>query len=174
MILYWSFSNLFHMPMLSQMARIYSFYDRIINVFVYVHVCTQTHMYIHTGHLILSHFLLFFTDVMCVSVLSHVPLFMHPMNHSPPGSSVHGIFQARIEYWSGLPFPPAGDLHDPGIEPTYFSCISCIGRQILYHCASWGATDTASLYKLKGCVSALHQSNLSAPLFPQYLCILCP
>ena len=21
------------------------------------------------------------------------------------------------EYWSGLPFPPAGDLPDPGIEP---------------------------------------------------------
>ena len=25
----------------------------------------------------------------------------------------------RQEYWSGLPFPPPGDLPDPGIEPTY-------------------------------------------------------
>jgi len=33
------------------------------------------------------------------------------------------------EYWSGLPFPPLGDLPDPGIEIVYFSCI---GR-ILYH-----------------------------------------
>ena len=24
---------------------------------------------------------------------------------------------SRQEYWSGLPFPPPGDLHDPGIEP---------------------------------------------------------
>ena len=24
----------------------------------------------------------------------------------------------RQEYWSGLPFPPPGDLHDPGIEPA--------------------------------------------------------
>ena len=24
----------------------------------------------------------------------------------------------RQEYWSGLPFPPAGDLPDPGIQPT--------------------------------------------------------
>ena len=24
----------------------------------------------------------------------------------------------RREYWSGLPFPPPGDLPDPGIEPT--------------------------------------------------------
>ena len=23
----------------------------------------------------------------------------------------------RQEYWSGLPFPPSGDLPDPGIEP---------------------------------------------------------
>ena len=24
---------------------------------------------------------------------------------------------SRQEYWSGLPFPPLGDLSDPGIEP---------------------------------------------------------
>ena len=24
----------------------------------------------------------------------------------------------RQEYWSGLPFPPLGDLPNPGIEPT--------------------------------------------------------
>ena len=24
----------------------------------------------------------------------------------------------RQEYWSGLPFPPPGNLPDPGIEPT--------------------------------------------------------
>ena len=39
------------------------------------------------------------------------------------------------EYWSGLPFPPPRDLPDPGI----FSCISCSGRQILYHGATWEA-----------------------------------
>ena len=25
---------------------------------------------------------------------------------------------SQQEYWSGLPFPPPGDLPDPGIEPT--------------------------------------------------------
>ena len=25
---------------------------------------------------------------------------------------------SRQEYWSGLPFPSAGDLPDPGIEPA--------------------------------------------------------
>ena len=31
--------------------------------------------------------------------------------------SVHGVFQARN--WSGLTFPPARDLSDPGIESTF-------------------------------------------------------
>ena len=39
-----------------------------------------------------------------------------PMDCSPPGSSIHWISQARI--LSGLPFPLAGDLPDPGIKPT--------------------------------------------------------
>ena len=38
---------------------------------------------------------------------SRLTLF-HPLDCSPPGFSVHGIFQARI--LSGLPFSTAGDL----------------------------------------------------------------
>ena len=26
---------------------------------------------------------------------------------------------SRLEYWSGLPWPPLGDLPDPGIKPTF-------------------------------------------------------
>ena len=37
---------------------------------------------------------------------------------SPPGSSVHGVLQAR--YWNGLPFPTPGDLPHPGIELTFY------------------------------------------------------
>ena len=36
------------------------------------------------------------------------------MDCSLPGSSVHGI--PRQEYWSGLPFPPPGDLPNPGVK----------------------------------------------------------
>ena len=43
------------------------------------------------------------------------PTPCNPMDCSPPGSSVHKIFQARI--LSGLPFPSPGDLPKPGIEP---------------------------------------------------------
>ena len=48
-------------------------------------------------------------------MLSHVRLF-NPMNCSMPGSSVHGICQARIT--DRLSFPPPGDLPDLVIEPV--------------------------------------------------------
>ena len=38
-----------------------------------------------------------------------------PMVCSPPGSSVHGIFQARILEWVAISF--SRDLPDPGTEP---------------------------------------------------------
>ena len=38
-----------------------------------------------------------------------------PMDCSLPGSSAHGIFQARILEW--VPFFTPGDLSNPGIEP---------------------------------------------------------
>ena len=40
---------------------------------------------------------------------------------------------SRQEYLTGLPFPPPGDLPDPGIEPA--SLLSPVNpRWILYHC----------------------------------------
>ena len=38
-----------------------------------------------------------------------------PLDCSPPGCLSMGF--PMQEYWSGLPFPPPGDLPDPGIEP---------------------------------------------------------
>ena len=38
-----------------------------------------------------------FTDeCVCACLLSHVQFFCDPMDCSPPGSSVHGTFEARI------------------------------------------------------------------------------
>ena len=40
---------------------------------------------------------------------------------------------SRQEYRSGLPFPPPGDLPNPGIKPvSYISCIGIV-KQVLYH-----------------------------------------
>ena len=129
------------------------------------------------------------------------PTLCEPMDYSPPGSSIHGIFQARVlewgaisfsrgspthftnmvklrtqrqenvcvlshshvwlfttpwtvahqaplsmevsrpEYWSGLPYPPS-QLRDR----TRVSCISSIGRQVLYICATWEAQDGRLFY----------------------------
>ena len=42
-------------------------------------------------------------DVVVYS-LSHVPLFFDPMDHSPPGFSVLGTFQARVLEWVDISF----------------------------------------------------------------------
>ena len=39
----------------------------------------------------------------------------NPSDCSPPGSSVHGILQARILEWVAIPF--SWDLPNPGIKP---------------------------------------------------------
>ena len=48
-------------------------------------------------------------------VTQSCPTLCDPVDCSPPGSSIHGILQARILEW--LPFPSPGDLPNPGIEP---------------------------------------------------------
>ena len=49
-----------------------------------------------------------------------------PMDYSPPGSSIHGILQARIR--SELPCPPPEDLLYPRIEPSSFTSPALAGR----------------------------------------------
>ena len=56
-----------------------------------------------------------FIRKMCTCAQS-CPTLWNPMNCSPLGSSIHGF--SRLEYWSRLPFPPLGDLPNPGIEPV--------------------------------------------------------
>ena len=53
-----------------------------------------------------------------------------PMEHSLPGFSVHGIFQARTLEWVVISYSRE---FSPLRYQTYVSCVSCIGRQILYH-----------------------------------------
>ena len=55
-----------------------------------------------------------FHKFMILIVLIHVQLFvtLWTVAHQAPLST--GF--SRQEYWSGLPFPPPGDLPDPGIK----------------------------------------------------------
>ena len=52
-----------------------------------------------------------------LSDLTYVKSVREPMDCSPPGSSYHGISQARMLQW--IPFPSPGDLSDQ-------SRVSCI------------------------------------------------
>ena len=56
-------------------------------------------------------------DIGCMRVQA-CPTLWDPVGCSPPGSYVHGFF-SRQEFWSRLPFPPPGDLPNPGMEPTF-------------------------------------------------------
>ena len=51
------------------------------------------------------------------------------MDYSPPGSSVHGISQARILEWIAISFSRGSSQSR---DWTHISCIFCIGRKILY------------------------------------------
>ena len=57
------------------------------------------------------------------------PTLCHPMDCSPPGSSVCGIFQARKLEWVTISFCRSSQPSDW----TCISSVSCIGRQVLYH-----------------------------------------
>ena len=50
-----------------------------------------------------------------LSHFNNVQLFATPWTVTCQAPLFRGF--SRQEYWSGLPFPPPGDLSDPGIEP---------------------------------------------------------
>ena len=57
-----------------------------------------------------------------------------PMDCSLAVSSVHGIFQARVLEWVAISYS-RGSFWSR--DRTRVSCISCLGRRILYHWATW-------------------------------------
>ena len=71
---------------------------------------------------------------MCVCMLSHFSgnWLCNPMDCSPPGSSVHGILQARIPEWVAMP-SSRGSSQPRDWTWTCGSYVACVGRQVLYH-----------------------------------------
>jgi len=69
------------------------------------------------------------------AVLSHFSgvlwtTLCNPMDCSPPGSSVHGILQARILEWVAMP-SSRGALQPR--DQTQVSCVSCIAGRFFTH-----------------------------------------
>ena len=64
--------------------------------------------------------------IVCVCACSVAFESSQSLNCSPPGSSVHGISQARI--LEQVAFPPPGVLPDPGIKPASLVSPALTGR----------------------------------------------
>jgi len=69
--------------------------------------------------------------VIIVHVCSQLCLTLcDPMDCSPPGSSVHGILQARILEWVTISYSRGSSQPR---DQTDISCGSCTGRWVVYH-----------------------------------------
>ena len=60
---------------------------------------------------------------MCAKSLQSCPSLCDPKDCNPPGSSVHGILQARKLEWVAM---PSSRESSPSRDRTFVSCISCI------------------------------------------------
>ena len=70
-----------------------------------------------------------------IYLLSCVQLFCNPIDCSPPGSSAHGIFQARIPEWVAIPFCRGSSRLRDG---THVSCITgFFTAEPLYISSKW-------------------------------------
>ena len=98
-------------------------------------------------------------------VAQSCPTLCNPMACSPPGSSVHGIIQARILEWVAMPFSRGSSW------PRIWTRISYISRQILYHLSHQG-----SPWHFKEYFKSLPFSTLPSPwlisLYLQYTTVL--
>ena len=77
-------------------------------------------------------------------VAQSCPTFCGPMGCSPPGSSVHGILQARILEWVAISCSRGSS------QPQDQTHISCIGRRVLYYWATWEALFSFPKSLVKG------------------------
>ena len=93
-------------------------------------------------HFKLSLSLFFFKIGTCLVYLALCSL----LDYSCSGSSIHGILRARILERVAI-FSSRGrsQLRDR----THFSCFSCIGRRILYHCTTSDALKICRACKMQ-------------------------
>ena len=108
-------------------------------------------------------------------VLSH---YIMSRSFATPWTVVHqfplSMGFPRQEYWSGLPFPPPGDLPNQGTEPTF------------YHWATWEArrkhekirneeTESITMYLIQrpSTLGMLSNIEILEQHLPSYKLLLC-
>ena len=86
------------------------------------------------------------TMLMCVHAQSlHRVRLCDPIYCSLPCSSIYGILQPRILEWVAISFSRGSSWPR---DWTHISCISYIGKQILYHWVIWEAYNVYICYIL--------------------------
>ena len=102
----------------------------------------------------------------CVCMLSRFSCIWlwDTMDCSPPGSSVHGILQARILEW--LPCPPPGDSPHPGTEPESLTSPVLAGR-FFTTSATWEVQFSAVAQSCLTLCNPIDCSMLGLPLHHQ-------
>jgi len=108
-----------------------------------------------------------------------------PMDCSPPGSSIHGISQARILEQVAVSFSRGSSYPR---DQAHISRISCSGKRILYHWYTWEALWSwlgqvyswlrlhAFIAKIQEGLSSVHSvmSDSLRPHEPQHARLPCP
>ena len=99
-------------------------------------------------------------------LLQSCPTLCNPMDHSPPGSSVHGILQARILEWVAM--PSSRGSSQPREDQTRVSCVSFIGIQVLCHQHHPGSPIVNNQFRsvARSCPTLCSPMDCSIPGFP--------
>ena len=98
----------------------------------YQHICYLLQLTQTTLNYYLNYYLIISIIVLVMCVCAQLcPTLCDPMDCSPPGSSVHGIVQARILEWVAISYSRGSSQPR---NQTRVSCGFCIGQSILYHC----------------------------------------
>ena len=99
----------------------------LIKIFHYTKIQQRTTLLKYWMHLDLL-FLFFFISTLCLHAQQCSSTLCDPMDCSPPGSSVHGILQARILEWVAVSFSRGSSQLRDRTRISYF--LHC--RRILY------------------------------------------
>ena len=111
------------------------------------------------------------TKILWAKLLPSCPTVSNPLDCSPPGSSVHGIFLAIILEWVAM---PSSRWSFQLSDRTYISHLACIGRRVLYHLSKTAWEALAYWEKSKGYLHLSLTQNFQWPLLltkikPKYL-----
>ena len=102
---------------------------------------------------------------MFVLVAQSCPTLCSPMDYSPPGSSVHGIVQARILQWVAISFSRGAS------RPRDQTQVSCIVGRIFHWNPNQMSTSFFNFWKTD---SKIQLGNTCAPVVDSCWCVAEP